>query len=431
MFLELIERRNPALIRAAVSLHQSGKIPANTYVVDLDTVEANARAIVAAAEQAGVKLYFMSKHFNRNPVISAAIAKAGFLGAVAVDVQCAKSQWQFGNPVKHVGHLVQIPKHEIPHVLSMHPEVWTIYSVDNARLLSEAAVKASMVQDILLRVRSKEDIIYPNEEGGIWESDLEQAAKTIRMMPGVRIVGTVTFPGTLVSETLGGQATVNAKTAVRAAKQLESLGFDIHQINLPGASSAAMLPIVKAAGGTHAEPGHGILGTTPWHLIEDLPERPAMVYVNEISHTFEDKSYCFGGGFYACDTPANRGDDLPYRLTRKWDPHAFVGSDPVNIFSKKRKAEVSSFFGRTLNATDYYGALYTPEHDVHTGETAVFGFRAQAFTMRANLAVLRDIESNPRVVGVFDRANQLLDESWYPIANSNEMIRMLIKREIG
>ena len=38
MFLDLVQRRNPDLIRAAVALHQRGIIPANTYVIDLDTV---------------------------------------------------------------------------------------------------------------------------------------------------------------------------------------------------------------------------------------------------------------------------------------------------------------------------------------------------------------------------------------------------------
>ena len=431
MFLDLVQRRNPDLIRAAVTLHQRGVIPANTYVIDLDTVMENARAITAASKETGVQTYFMSKHFNRNPIVSAAIVQAGFPGIVAVDVQCAKAQWRYGNPVQHVGHLVQIPKQEIPHVLEIHPEVWTIFSLENAKLLSDAAQAMGMVQDILLRVRAPEDIIYPNEEGGIWESDLVETAKTISTYPGVRIVGTVTFPGTLVSETKGGQATVNAGTAVRAANTLREMGFPIRQINLPGASSATMLPVVKAAGGTHAEPGHGIFGTTPWHLLADLPERPAMVYVNEISHTFENKAYCFGGGFYACDTPANRGDDHPYRLSRGWDPHAFVGSDPATIFDKKLQADVGSFFGRTLNATDYYGALFMPEKNVVSGETVVFGFRAQAFTMRTNVAVIRQASSEPRLVGLFDRANNLLDEKGYPVADSVAHVRRLIKEEIG
>ena len=108
-----------------------------------------------------------------------------------------------------------------------------------------------------------------------------------------------------------------------------------------------------------------------------------------------------------------------------------MGSDPATIFEKKLQADVGSFFGRTLNATDYYGALFMPEKNVASGETAVFGFRAQAFTMRTNVAVIRQVSGDPRLVGLFDRANNLLDEKGYPVADSVAHVRRLIKEEIG
>ncbi|MGE5482911.1 MAG: alanine racemase [Bacteroidota bacterium] len=434
MFLELTRRRNPNLIRAAVRLHREGVIPANTYVIDLDTVIANAKAIAEASQRTGVPVYFMSKHFNRNPLVSWAIVQAGLPGAVAVDVQCAKYLHRFGVPVKHVGHLVQIPRSEVPHVLEMEPEVWTVYSVDKARELSQAAVAMGRVQPILLRVRAPEDIIYPNEEGGIWESDLEAAVKEIAKLKGVRIAGTVTFPGTLVSEAAnGGAPTVNFQTAVRTAGQLRRWGFEVTQINTPGATSSAMLPVIQTHGGTHGEPGHGLTGTTPWHLLEDLPERPAMVYVNEVSHTFEDKAYCFGGGFYACDTPANRGDDTPFRLSTRWDPHAYVGDSPENIFERRLPVEVGSFFGRTLNATDYYGGTMLMDRPdlVKSGDTVIFGFRAQVFTTRSYVAVIRGVGETPRLVGLFDRTNNLLDAKGYPVADSVAAVSELVRRELG
>ena len=49
MFLESIRRRNPRLIEQAIALHQAGELPANAYVIDLDAVEVNARAIAAEA----------------------------------------------------------------------------------------------------------------------------------------------------------------------------------------------------------------------------------------------------------------------------------------------------------------------------------------------------------------------------------------------
>ena len=42
MFLDSLRRRNPDFIEAAMRLHQEGRIPANAYVLDLDTVVAAA-----------------------------------------------------------------------------------------------------------------------------------------------------------------------------------------------------------------------------------------------------------------------------------------------------------------------------------------------------------------------------------------------------
>ena len=43
--LDIIRDRNPLLVKAAVELHQSGEIPPNTYVVDLDRVRENAKQV--------------------------------------------------------------------------------------------------------------------------------------------------------------------------------------------------------------------------------------------------------------------------------------------------------------------------------------------------------------------------------------------------
>ncbi|HIR28191.1 MAG TPA: hypothetical protein IAB84_09525 [Candidatus Choladousia intestinigallinarum] len=70
------------------------------------------------------------------------------------------------------------------------------------------------------------------------------------------------------------------------------------------------------------------------------------------------------------------------------------------------------------------------EGQVHSGETMIFGFRAQAFTMRTNTAVIRHGEDGPRLLGVFDRANQLLDEKWYPVKNSEERVKEILEEEL-
>ena len=45
MFLEATVQRNPGLIEAALHLHRQGRITPNTYVIDVDAVEANAAAL--------------------------------------------------------------------------------------------------------------------------------------------------------------------------------------------------------------------------------------------------------------------------------------------------------------------------------------------------------------------------------------------------
>ncbi|MEA2291447.1 MAG: hypothetical protein QOF17_467 [Solirubrobacteraceae bacterium] len=428
MFLDVTRRRNPALIHAAARLHQDGTIPANTYVIDLDAIAANAAAMAREADRVGLSLYLMTKHFNRNPIVARTALDAGIGSTVCVDVQCAMSLARFGLPVGHVGHLVQIPRHNLPGVLRMEPEVATVYGVDQARQISDAAARTGRVQDVILRVRGRDDIIYPNEEGGIWEEELDDAAARIAAMDGVRIAGAVTFPGTLYNTgTHEVETTVNFETLRRAGERLTALGHEVTQLNAPGSSSTRGFAVVARAGGTHAEPGHALTGTTPLHLDDDnAPERPAMVYVNEVSHQFEGRSYVFGGGFYACDTPATRGDDSAYH-TRPWECRAFVGRDPDAILDTRVPVDVGSFFGRTRNATDYYGGTLVPDEpaDIRVGDSVVYGFRAQVFTTRAHVAVIDGVDSTPRLIGLFDRANNLLDDDWFPRPDTVEAVRAL------
>jgi predicted amino acid racemase len=431
VFLDLTERRNPALIRAAAQLHQSGAIPANTYVIDLDSVRHNARVMAEEAKRVGIRTYLMTKHYNRNPLVTHIALDAGLDSTVAVDVQCVQSLIRFGLPVGHVGHLVQIPKHSLPPVLRARPEVMTLFSVAKARQVSEAAVGLGMVQNVMLRVRGADDLIYPNEEGGIWESELEAAAKEIESLPGVRITGLTTFPATLFNpNTCQVETTPNFETVLRAKDLLISLGFSIEQVNAPGAGSARGFSVAARHGGTVTEPGHGLTGTTPTHLYdENAPEQPSIVYVSEVSHLFDGRGYVFGGGFYACDTPPVAGDDTRFRAA-PWTCRAFVGRAPQEILGQKVAVDIGSFFGRTNNATDYYGGtlLPSPADDIQVGDSVVYGFRPQVFTTRAHVAVVTGIGSDPRVLGVFDRGNNLVDQDGQPQDNSTERVKKLMRR---
>jgi predicted amino acid racemase len=131
----------------------------------------------------------------------------------------------------------------------------TVFSVDKARQISEAAIRKGMVQDIIIRVRAKEDIIYPNEEGGIWQHELPSAAEELKQLTGIRVAGVTTFPATLFHpQTKQLEPTVNFTAMHESAAMLTKLGFELKQINAPGASSVIGLQTVAYNGRVYVLP---------------------------------------------------------------------------------------------------------------------------------------------------------------------------------
>jgi len=87
VFLDVLRRRNPALIAATITLHQQGQLPANTYVFDLDAITANARVISAGADKLGLTTFAMTKQVGRNPDVCKALITGGIDSSVAVDME--------------------------------------------------------------------------------------------------------------------------------------------------------------------------------------------------------------------------------------------------------------------------------------------------------------------------------------------------------
>ena len=67
MFLKALQARNRAFLEAAVALHQAGRVPAGAYLLDLDTMTANARLMSAEAARLGLDVLAMTKQIGRNP----------------------------------------------------------------------------------------------------------------------------------------------------------------------------------------------------------------------------------------------------------------------------------------------------------------------------------------------------------------------------
>ena len=299
MFLDITIRRNINLIQTAIKLHQKGKIRPNTYVLDLDTIEKNAEKIKGEADKNNIKLYMMTKQIGRNPEVAKLISRVGIDKAVAVDPWEALTLAKNGVKIGNVGHLVQIPSKMLRDVIKCNPEVITVFTVEKAKEISQEAKKQGKIQDIILKVIDNKDLIYEGQTGGFKKGELIDSAKKIMEYSGVRIVGVTTFPCLLYdSQEKKVVKTPNVGTLLDSAKLLEELGIELEQINVPSANSVNSISIIKEVGGTHGEPGHAFTGTIPINAYIDQPEVPAMVYVSEISHCYEDKAYAYGGGYY-------------------------------------------------------------------------------------------------------------------------------------
>ncbi len=391
MFLDIIGRRNPELVRAAVALHQSGAIPPNCYLLDLDALRGNARLIKAAADRAGLQVYPMAKQVARNPQFVRAAARAGMAKFVCVDWMGAMLLARQRARLGHVGHLVQIPRGRARDLARLGPEVWTVFNLEKAREASAAAQAAGRIQDLLLRVVRPGDTFYPMHDGGFACDDVAAAAREISRLPNVRVVGVTSFPTLLFDTERGLHLTPNMETLRLAAERLRrEAGIEVTQLNAPGTTSAETMQLLADAGATHVEPGHGFTGTTPWHAHEDLPERPAICYVSEVSDVRGDTAYVIGGGLYVDPVIP------PYQV------RAFVGKEGDEALANVVNADLGSPAG-----IDYYALLDRGTGRVEIGDSVVFGFRAQAFVTRAFVAAVRGLaRGKPKVAGVYDTSGR-------------------------
>lgn len=388
MFLDLLRRRNPQFLDAISALHATGALPANCYAIDLDAVGRNAEAFAAAAAPLGLKVFAMTKQIGRNPDVSRTLVRAGITHAVGVDLQCALAARAGGLAIGHIGHLVQIPRHEANLAASLKPLYWTVFNETKAREAGQAALALGRTQDVLLRIYAEGDQFYTGHEGGFRAEDMLQDADLIDSIPGIRFAGVTSFPATLFDQvTRAAVATPNRATLTRAARALRA-GRGQVQVNAPGTTSISVLSDLAEAGATQVEPGHGLTGTTPMHAVEDLIEEPAIAYVSEVSHLHNQRAYVFGGGLYVDPV---LGDSRSAALIAR------PGS--VNI-AKTAPLAVEM---PAPAAIDYYATIpIEPSSQVQVGDTVIFGFRPQAFVTRAQTAAISGISTGtPHVEGIW------------------------------
>lgn len=388
MFIDRLRTLNPGLVTAAVALHQSGELLANTYLLDTDAIAGNVRAIRAAADAAGLRLYAMTKQFGRNPDACDTIVAAGIPATVAVDIQCMEAVQRSRMRIGHVGHLVQPHRGAEDAVVAADPEVVTLFDETIAARVGTAARRAGRTQAVLLRVVAPGDRFYFGHGGGFPLDGIVETARRVDRIAGLRVAGVTTFPAILAD----GEArrlvpTPNFTTLRRAADQLRAAGFAIEQVNAPGTTSAGAMRLLADGGATHVEPGNGLHGTTPLMLFDEAsPEVPAIAYVTEVSHLEGDDAYVFGAGLYIDKVLG------PYGL------RALVGRDET-IVERAVPAEMAPD-----GAIHYYAKLHlSPGHGVRVGDTVVFCFRPQVFVTRARTRAVAGIAAGaPRLGAAFD-----------------------------
>ncbi|MGW6307233.1 alanine racemase [Streptomyces niveus] len=380
MFLDAVLARNPELVDVAVSLHRSGAVPPDTYVIDADTVEANAALLAHEAERLGLSLWFVVKQIGRNPALIRAIARH-IPRFAAIDPYEARLLHEAGARAGNLGHLVQIPPRQLPEMLGWRAETVTVFDLANARAVSDAARRLGLVQDVLVRLEGT-DKVYPGQEGGVPLAGLDDFAAAAESLPGIRIAGVTAFPCVLCDPLTGAPtATQNFQLAITARELLTARGHEGLKLSAPSATSMATLPLLAELGATHGEPGHALTGTTPLHAVDhQQPERPAYVYVSEVAHTLADgRPALHGGGFYP----------------RAHIRDALLPRTGLRLPVQDAPAE----------NIDYYRLLQRPTHaaDVEVGDTAVLAFRTQIFVTRSTVAVVAGLSTGePRLTGLYD-----------------------------
>ena len=384
MFLDVLRRRNPRLIEAAIALHRAGEIPPNAYVLDLDAVEDNARGFKREADSLGLSVFAMTKQVGRNSGFCRALVRAGIDRAVAVDMACARACHATGLQVGHLGHLVQVPRHEaLAAAREIAPDYWTVFNDTKAHEAARGAVAAGRAQAMLARIQAEGDIFYRGHEGGFGAGEIAAVANGIDAIDGARFAGITTFPALLYDHGTGKvQPTPNLATLGRALDALSRAGRRDVEVNAPGTTSSLVLAALADAGATQCEPGNGLHGTTPLHAVEDLPEIPAMVYVTEVSHLHGGRAYAFGGGLYIDPV-------FPDYAVR-----AVVSDSPTVSDAAIAEVEMPA-----LGAIDYYAMIDAAGRvRPKAGDSVVFGFRAQAFVTRAYVVGVAGIRRGERPV---------------------------------
>lgn len=378
MFLEKTIRENSALADYAVYAHQNGLIRPDSYIVDVDTFLCNAEAIKKEADSHSIRLYYMLKQLGRNPYLARLLDDLGYDGAVVVDFKEAAVMMENGIRIGNAGHLVQIPESMLSSLISYGVGNMTVYSLEKARSINEAAGRLCRVQNVFIRVYDDCDMLYSGQSAGFHISRLEDTVRQLEALENIRISGVTSFPCYLYSPECGDIApTANLNTVLKAERMLCAAGHDNLMTNTPSATCCRTLRLMAERGGNCGEPGHGLTGTTPLHAQKDLEERPCVLYLSEVSHRFQGLSYAYGGGHY------RRSHVSSALVGRKLDSMKKAGVIPPSDES-----------------IDYHFGL---DCQADVGDSVIMAYRFQIFVTRSDVVLVEGLsDGQPCIAAVYD-----------------------------
>lgn len=385
MFLQQTLKLNPELIDYAVTAHKKGEILPDSYIIDMDSLLDNAKRILDKATENHIELYFMLKQVGRNPYIAQRLLDIGYKSAVVVDFKEALVMMQNNIPIGNVGHLVQVPEHLLRKVIEYGVEYITVFSIEIIEKINSIAEQLGIVQKIMIRVVGADDNIYPGQVAGFKESELEEIAKQVKQLKHINLDTLTSFPSLLFNyETKEIEVNKNVQTMVRSIERLTELGFEIRNRNMPSVTSLKGLDTLTQIGATQGEPGHALTGTTPVNAFYSNHERPSLIYLSEVSHRFEDKTYFYGGGLY------RRGHLENVLVVQEGDYKV----EKINPFP--------------LDSIDYY---FDFDGKYEYGSTVVMAFRTQIFVTRSTVVLVEGLhQGKPRIVGKYDSQGKLLGD---------------------
>jgi predicted amino acid racemase len=398
MLLAKTLERNPNMLAAAIDLHQAGAIPPSTHLIDLDAVADNARVIADSARRHQLKVFAMTKQDGHEPHMTRIALDQGFDAVTAVEARQAYRIHRYGFPLGNVGHTSQLPRAEVEQILAMEPEFVTVYNVEAARRVSDAAAALGRVQQVYVTVAEPGDAGTHDELFGGWTFDeCVPGVRPILDLPNVEVAGLAqhtTIDYVSQDDPYTAKPTEAFFTTLRAKEALErELGLDHLRVNCSGNCNTVTAGILAGYGATDIEPGAALVGSGRFHALLDMPERPAQVYVSEITHRWQGHAYAIGGGFgFIWDMD---GTMLPFR--------GIVGRTLDEARDHPLELAAVPWY-------DIYGLFRDPEGIAQVGHTLLFAHFAHVIMERCYVAAVSGIASGrPKVEALLDSQATMLD----------------------